>query len=649
MLQIQSSKLPASYLKQMSVFVLLLLLLGACGTGRYLSQGDKRFEQEQYERAISYYKQGLDKTDRKGEINYKIAESYRLSNRLEQAEPFYRAALSANFRKEDLYYHYGMSLKSNGKYEESQRQLQEYVKVARNPTLKALATREVENFASLSDILKKHPEFEIQHLETLNTEGSEFAPLILNNELIFSSTRGAGKVYMGNGEGFIDIYAANLSDSLANIGTTVRKFEGVNLDGMHDALPAFTADGQIMVFARSNEGTRKGRQNVNLFTSTFRSGAWSEPKILSINDSRAWDSSPAFSPDGKTMYFSSSRRGGQGGTDIYKTTLDDKGRFSAPVNLGPEINTPGNESFVHVGPDGTLYIASDGLPGLGGLDLFRIVDGKPVNLGAPINSTGDDFGIVFKDVENGFFTSNRTGGKGGDDIYAFSRSVKKQVNFFVDGTLFQRREGARQQVPVPDNIVVLQDENGQRLSETSTDAAGKFTFSLDSASTYSLVAEKSGFFTARQRITTVGKMLPQSELTEEVNEVRLTATLVLNEIVREKPIVLENIYYDLDRAEIREDAALELDKLVQILIDNPRISIELSSHTDVRGSDAYNMDLSQRRAESAVAYIVSKGIDAERLTAKGYGESRLIIKNATNEEQHQRNRRTEFKVIRIAE
>ncbi|QCR25148.1 hypothetical protein C1N53_18035 [Pontibacter sp. SGAir0037] len=634
-------------LKHTCLFLFILLMLGSCAGN--LGKGDKRFEQEQYERAIQFYQQALKNAGNPGEINYRIAESYRMSNRLGEAEQYYRAALDANVKRESIYYYYGLALKANGKYQEAQRQLQSFVGVASNGQLKTLAQKELDNLKEISRILATNNGFEVQHLDTLNTAASEFSPYVLNDQFFFSSTRGSGKVYMGNGEGFLNIFSTRFTNSNDSLGMNISKLAGVNSDDLHDAMATFTPDGRTMVFARGNEGTKKGREQVDLFISTFGSNGWSEPRILSISDPRAWDSSPAFSPDGKTLYFASNRRGSLGGHDIYSAAIDASGRFSTPVNLGPGINTPGNESFVYVSPDGTLYIASDGLPGLGGLDLFRIEEGKPVNLGSTMNSSGDDFGIFFKDGVSGYFSSNREGGKGGDDIYAFNKTDRKQVIFFVDGTIFQRRDGSQQQSVVPNTRVVLQSERNQVISDTTSDAAGKFTFALDSASTYFLVAEKEGFFTARQRITTVGKMPAQEELTEPLTEIRLTATLVLNQIVKEKPIVLENIYYDLDKADIRPDAAAELDKLVQILVDNPRISIELSSHTDVRGSDAYNLDLSQRRAESAVQYIISQGIDPARLTARGYGETRLVVKNATTEEQHQRNRRTEFKVVRIQE
>ncbi|RAU84192.1 OmpA family protein [Pontibacter arcticus] len=640
----------ASKINIAGILLLLMLVLGACGSGKFLSKGDKRFEQEQYERAIEYYKQALPKAAKPAEVNYKIAEAYRRSNRIAQAELYFKAALDGGFRREDAYFNYGLALKANGKYEEALNQLQKFEQVATNPQLKTQAASEVQNLSTLSTILRKTAPFKIQNLEALNTEASEFAPSVRENELIFSSTRGPGKEYMGNGEGFLNIFATTLMDANAEMGGAVRKLEGINTENLHEALATFTDNGNTMVFARGNEGTRKGRQNVDLYISYFRSGAWTEPKLIpNINDPRAWDSSPAFSPDGKTLYFSSNRRGGMGGNDIYKSTVDDNGRLSAPEPLGMEINTPGNESFVTVGPDGTLYVASDGLPGLGNLDLFRIEDGKPVNMGPPVNSPGDDFGLYFKDETTGFFASNREGGKGGDDLYGFVKSMRKQVNFFVDGTLYQQREGEKQRTLVPNHRVELRSQTGEILSDTATDASGKFTFALDTASAYALLAEKSGFFTARQSITTVGKTPTQDQLPQQQNEIRLTATLVLNQIVKEKAIVLENIFYDFDKAAIRPDAAVELDKLVEILKDNPRISIELSSHTDARGKDIYNLDLSQRRAESAVKYIISKGIDKARITAKGYGETRPVVRNAKTEAQHQRNRRTEFKVVRIQE
>jgi outer membrane protein OmpA-like peptidoglycan-associated protein len=251
--------------------------------------------------------------------------------------------------------------------------------------------------------------------------------------------------------------------------------------------------------------------------------------------------------------------------------------------------------------------------------------------------------------ESGYFSSNRAGGKGSDDIYFFKKAKPKLVNFYVDVTVRELLPNTTNYKPMSRIRVELQDTKGVAVDQAFTNPDGKLSFKLDTAKAYSLLAENPGYFAARQAVSTIGKTPPQASLTQPETDIRLTANLVLTRIIKDKPIVVENIYYDLDKADIRPDAALELDKLVQTLIDNPKITIELSSHTDVRGKDAYNLDLSQRRAQSAVDYIISKGIAANRVTAKGYGETRLIVKNATTEEQHQRNRRTQFKVTKIAQ
>ncbi|MFA1771127.1 OmpA family protein [Rufibacter glacialis] len=639
-------------MRQNRTFVLgmaLSLAVAACGPFRSsVQKGDKNFGQEEYQLAINHYQTALKKGRTGAEVNFKLAESYRLSNRLALAEQYYKAALDAR-KTEETMFRYGMALKANGKYEEAATQLQSYLAVASNKTFMRLAQLELDNLKQVATI-RDQPTYRIvTPVLAANTAASEFSPILLNNELIFSSTR-ENATYKGNGEGFLNLYVVPVADTGMAAAPTVRPFAAVlNAPEVHDASPAFTNEGRTMVFARGNTGKKSGSENVDLYISQYKTGEWSEPRPASFNDPVAWDASPAFSPDGRTLYFSSNRRGGQGGRDIWKTTLDAAGRFSRPENLGPTINTPGNESFPYVGPDSTLYIASDGHPGLGGLDLFRISGDSVINMGAPINSVGDDFSILITGDNQGFFASNRTGGQGGDDLYSYVKRQPKLVNFFVDGRVVERNEKTNALTPVGNLRVALQNAQGVKIEEATADAQGNFTFRLDSASVYSVVAERTGYFTARQPVVTQGKTPPQSQLTQPVTNIRLTATLTLAKIVRNRAIVVENIFYDYDKADIRPDAAVELDKLVQTLLDNPAITIELSSHTDSRGVDIYNQDLSQRRAQSAVDYIISKGIDPKRITARGYGESRPVVRNAKTEEQHQRNRRTEFTVTRIDE
>jgi outer membrane protein OmpA-like peptidoglycan-associated protein len=637
----------------MNKFYLMLLLavvasLAACKTLSSVGKADKKFAQGEYNDAIRLYENALKNTKEPGPVNFKLAESYRLSNRIMQAEPYYKAALDAGVKKEEGIFYYGVALKANTKYNEASTQFARYAQAGTNKTLVARAKLEVANMNAVPGILNAKTYNELKPLDQLNTNAAEFAPTMLNGELYFASSRD-GKLYHGNGEGFNDIFALRYDNPAELAGGLVRKMGSpINTSEAHEAAVTFSKDGTTMIFARSNTGSRKGTLNVDLYVSRFK-GSWSEPRLLSINSKDAWDSSPALSPDGKTLYFSSDRKGGQGGNDIYRSNLDDQGRFSTPENLGPEINTPGNENFPFVAEDGTLYISSDGHPGLGSLDIFRIEKNKPVNLGVPINSNADDFAPYMLSNESGYFSSNRAGGKGSDDIYFFKKAKPKLVNFYVDVTVRELLPNTTNYKPMSRIRVELQDTKGVAVDQAFTNPDGKLSFKLDTAKAYSLLAENPGYFAARQAVSTIGKTPPQASLTQPETDIRLTANLVLTRIIKDKPIVVENIYYDLDKADIRPDAALELDKLVQTLIDNPKITIELSSHTDVRGKDAYNLDLSQRRAQSAVDYIISKGIAANRVTAKGYGETRLIVKNATTEEQHQRNRRTQFKVTKIAQ
>ncbi|TGD78038.1 OmpA family protein [Hymenobacter wooponensis] len=627
--------------------------LSGCAASGSMSKADKRFARGEYETAIALYKADVAKGKNIAQSNYRVAESYRLSNRIDQAEEYYKAAIGGGVKANDAAFYYGEALKANGKFEEAAAQFDAYAQNGSNRTLAARAEQEAKNARASTSIVAMRTNSEVMALDQVNTPSAEFSATILpeTKELIFASGR-EGKVYKGNGEGFNDLYAVKFDDTDKMTGGTVRKLEPLfNSDDKHEASATYTPDGKMMVFARSNSGSKKGYLSVDLWVAYNKNGAWTEPEILRVvNSSTADDFAPSFSPDGKTLYFTSTRKGGLGGNDLYKSTMETPGRFSPPENLGEQINTAGNENFPAIAPDGTLYFSSDGHPGLGKLDIFKVEKGKVVNLGAPINSTGDDFAPYFTGNKTGVMSSNRAGGKGSDDLYRFRESIIKLVTFFADGTLVERNDKTGQTLPVASETVTLYDARGQKLQDVTTSPDGKFSFKLDTAAAnYALIANRQGYFTARNSVSTIGRKPAQEALPNPMNEVRIPVTLTLTKIVKNKAIVVENIFYDYDKANIRPDAAVELDKLVQTLNDNPQITIELSSHTDSRGKDAYNQALSQRRAQSAVDYIISKGIDKNRITARGYGETQPVIKNAKTEEEFQRNRRTEFKVTKIAE
>lgn len=626
------------------------VMLSSCATTGGLSKGDKQFARGQYELAIPLYKADIAKGKNAAIANFRLAEAYRLSNRVELAEPFYKAALDGGAKNADAGFRYAEALRANGKYDEAAAQFATYASSGGNRNLAARAENEGKNALASKEVAAIKNKYDVLPIDALNSAASDFGGTMMasTGELIFTSGRD-GKKYLGNGENFNDLYAIKFDNAATMSGGTARKLEGpFNSDNKHEASATYTPDGKTMVFARSNDGSKKGYLSVDLWISYLKAGVWSEPVLANINDRTADDFSPAFAPDGTTLYFASSRKGGQGGNDLYKASLGSNGRFSPAENLGEAVNTAGNDNFPGVAPDGTLYFASDGRPGVGKLDIFMLKDGRAVNLGADVNSIADDFAPVPLGKDMGLFSSNRTGGKGSDDEYMFKKKAPKLVTFYADGTVLERDNKANTTLPVAGVPVAIIGTNGQRQTVVSG-PDGKFSAKLDSVSSYTLIAERPGDFAARAGLSTVGRKPNQDQLPNPMNDVKLPVTLTLTKIIKNKAIEVKDIFYDYNKYNIRPDAAIRLDTLVQTLVDNPKIDIELSSHTDQRGKDAYNMKLSQQRAEAAVAYIVSKGIAKSRITAKGYGETRPIVLKPTTEEEYQRNRRTEFKVTRINE
>ena len=626
-------------------------LLSACAGSDKLSKADKRYVQGEFQQAIELYKADVAKNKNAPQANYRIAEAYRLSNRLDQAEPYYKAAIDGKVRNADAGYRYAEALRAAGRFDEAAAQFNAYAQSGTNRSLADRAAFEAKA-ATASKALggAGAPGYLVTPLDALNSPSSDFSASRMpgSGELVFASGRD-GKAYPGNGEGYISLYANKFDDPAAMTGGTPRKLEPLFNNGKTlQASATYTPDGKTMVFSRSNDGSKKGYKSDDLWISYYRNGVWTEPVLANINDRTADDFAPAFAPDGTTLYFASNRKGGQGGADLFKATLGPNGRFSPAENLGEAVNTPGNDSFPGVAPDGTLYFASDGHPGLGKLDLFKYQGGQVTNLGAGLNSAGDDFAPFFTGPDAGVFSSNRTGGKGSDDLYAFKKNPRKLVAFYADGTVLERDDKANTTTPVPGETVTFTSANGKQ-QDVLAGPDGKFTLKLDSAQAYSLVSDRAGDFTARARLSTEGRYPSPDQLTQPQTDIRIPVTLTLVKIVVNRAIEVKDIFYDYDKSAIRPDAAVRLDTLVQTLQDNPKINIELSSHTDQRGNDAYNQKLSQRRAEAAVAYIVSKGVDKGRITAKGYGESRPIVKNPKSEADYQRNRRTEFKVTRINE
>jgi peptidoglycan-associated lipoprotein len=638
-------------------FFILVIIAGIVGSCSPEKKATKSFQRGEYQYAINVLKAAKPKDQAKA--NYFIAESYRLSNRLKEAEPYYAKAGGRGIDKDSVQFYYAQSLKANSKYDEARKQLEELIKRTSNEKLRDRANGEVNGLTYLEKLREKPSYYRVKNLDLLNTPFSEYNPVYLNNELYFTSSRGNAKLYAATGTPFTNLYKVASRGANVDAATITPLPATINSENVNDGCVAFTPDGRTMVFAKGNTGKKKGAEDVDLYISRFRNGVWMEPQVITggVNTPDFWDSTPAFSPDGRTLYFASNRKGGSGGTDLYSAQMDSRGRFARVRNLGPEINTPGNEMFPYVADDGKLYFASDGHPGYGGLDLFVVKrsSGQTTieNLGEPVNSSSDDFGIFLFRPDRGFFTSNREGGKGDDDIYTFVNEDPdlRVINYYLAGVTYTPDKEGKLQV-LPNTKVSILDAKRELMQDYVTGNDGKFLFRVYDNEDYNLVGETEGYLVKRQEYSTKGRSVDPKTLRELVTNITFDTILVLDKIEINKIFVLENIYYEFNKYDIRPDAARELDKLVQILIDNPEIKIELSSHTDSVDTEEYNMWLSQKRAESAVNYLVKRGIANDRLVAKGYGESRPIARNTNpdgsdNPAGRQKNRRTEFKILEV--
>lgn len=619
----------------------------------------KAFKQGKYQKVINYYTDVLQKQPNNGKANYYVAESFRQSNRIQQSEAFYSKAGGPGINEDSVKLYYAKALQANGKYNEAREQFEDLQVNAETEPMKKRAAKEIAGLQNLDKLSEKESYYKIKNLDAINTPYTEYAPSYLNGELYFTSSRTNGKIYEASGTPFTDLYRAETKGANVDVNTIKQLPESINDSNVNEGCITFTPDGRTMVFAKGNTGKRKGADDVDLYVSRFRNGQWTEPQpAAGVNTPKNWESTPAFANDGRTIYFASNRPGGFGGLDIWTAVMDSRGRFTRIKNLGADINTAGDEMFPYIAENGKMYFSSDGHPGYGQLDLFVVnrVNGKTVveNLGRPVNSTGDDFGIFLFRPDRGFFTSNREGGKGDDDIYTFVNEDPnlRVVNYYLQGVTYTLKADSSREI-LADTKVQLLDASGQVMQDFVTGNDGKFLFRIYDNENYTLTGEADGYISKRQPYTTVGKGVPLESLKELVTNITLDTLMILDKKSTSIAFRLKNINFGLDSFNINPIAAKELDKLVDILNDNPDITLmELSSHTDSIASADYNQALSQRRADATVNYIVKKGIARTRLVARGYGESKPVARNTNpdgtdNPEGRARNRRTEFRILKM--
>ncbi|MCP4522396.1 MAG: OmpA family protein [Cytophagales bacterium] len=657
------------------VFVIITLsLLTSCmnKASRYYKKGYSKYKDQEYEFAIQDFKKALElETISVAEANFYIAECYRLSNRIHLAEPYYKTALENDIDDERAKFYYAFALKVNEKYDSTTQQLKEYLKVGENFGYKDRARKELKNLEELKKIEAFDPKYVVENCEGINTPVMEYSPVLHQGKLYYTSAKGTAPIFAGQGTKYTDMFTFSFDGNPHYTGESVPMPPFINHEDAHEASITFAPNGKYMVFARSNHKDLKDEitKVVDLYESRFVNGQWTEPKRLDICESLAWDSNPWISPSGKTLYFSSNRDGGFGGDDIWKATFDKyDSTWTDVVNLGKTINTAGNEFFPYVRKDGRFFFSSDGHVGFGGLDVFEYKKDPKTkkrtvkNLGKPINTSFDDFSIFFETDTTGYFTSNRIGGKGDDDIYHFGYTYRPK--YLLVGKI---KEEEKDILSGPSEIVLL-TQKGEEIRRVETDSLGNYELQLDAEQEYLVKYVSNGYITKEESFSTIGKGLPEEELRDRETDITFTKNTDLVRVKEDLIIEFPPIYYDYNKWDIKPQAAEILDQMVKVMEDNPTILVELGSHTDNQGSMKYNDILSQKRAEKAVEYIISKGIPTERITAKGYGERKPLVmrkdtlgftkglelndvyidglkEESVRQTAFQLNRRTEFKIV----
>ncbi len=612
------------------------------------------YQEEKYFEAIEMYKKAYVKEtgrDVKAEIIFKIGESYRLSDQAEQAEVWYSKAIIAQYADPIAILYLADMKMQNGKYDEALVNYQKYV--AEKPT-DPKGKMGIEA-AQKAQEWKDNPEkYIVEPAVLINSEFYDYGLAFSdrkNNEIVFTSTR-EGSIGSNTsdvtGDNFSDLYTSKRDNKGKWSEPVLIEGEGVNTEQSEGA-PAFNSRKNILYFTRCKV-EKNGFMGCEIISAKKQGTSYAQGEVIPIASDSAIIGHPTLSIDDKVIVFASDLAGGQGGKDLWYIKEESRGKWSEPINLGSEINTTGDEMFPFIRENGDLYFASNGHVGMGGLDNFVAKKKGETqwsgveNLKAPLNSNANDFAIVFDaGKDKGFFSSNREGGRGKDDIWQFS---VPPILFKLIGVVKNSKTG---ELLVAATVKLIGTDGTTAEKDTKADGTFEFGMNGDKAfinpnTSYSLTVSKPGFLNAKGKETTVG-----------ITESKIFAHTYELIPIEEKGIKLPDILYDFNKTTLTEQAKDSLDYLYGILIDNPQLVIELRANTDSRGSDSYNMNLSQGRAESAVRYLVSRGIETGRMEPKGYGETNLLINDAeinslaTEEEReagHQLNRRTDFIVLR---
>lgn len=651
-----------------AVYIIVCLLLTAVAAGcrtPKLSEADAQFQRGEYYDASVTYKKVYNKLRKKeerpqrGEVAFKMGRCYRLLNMSARASAAFQNALRYEYPDSTTHFMLAQALHADGKYAAALRSYDKYLEFCPDDSL---AINCAEGCRTAQEIRARGSRYVVKQAKLFNSRRADFCPMYLGadcDQIYYTSTteKATGdKKSEITGMKNADVFFSKKNEK----GEWERPepVEGELNTEFDEGIVAFSPDAQTMYLTKARRELN-APTSVEIYTSTRSDAKWSAPVKFEITaDTLSTFGHPAVSPDGEYLYFVSDMPGGYGGKDIWRISL--KERQGSLVNLGPDINTEGNDDFPYVRSDGSLYFSSDGHPGMGGLDIFHAkAVGDPAdlrwkveNMGFPINSAGDDFGITFGKGEDGFFSSNRGDARGYDHIYSFEYDP---VRITIEGLVMDKDEE-----PVKNAIIRIVGNDGSNQKEVARDD-GSFSFALQRGVKYVMLAGAKGYLNQKQEFASDSTM-------EDAN---YWVEFILPSI--SKPSVVENIFYDYDKADLRPESKTALNELIAVLHDNPNVTIEMASHTDRWGSDAYNINLSERRAKSVVDYLVENGISRDRLQPHGYGKSRPktvtkriarlypqfkegdilteeFIKTLSEEDQQaadQINRRTEFSVLSL--
>jgi outer membrane protein OmpA-like peptidoglycan-associated protein len=603
-------------------------------------KADDLYKRLQYTDAAEAYQKLLKKGKGGRYVFEQLGNSYFYINDTKKAETYYKRVVKGKTVKAEPVYNYAQSLKANGKFSDYNIAMKQFAALAPNDS-RAIEFMKNPNYVPM--LMERH-KFSATNMKDINTEYSEFGGIVIGKDFYFSSARNTTrKKYGWNEEPYLDIYIAE------DVGGTIKNAELLKNKEIntkyHEGNVAITADGKRMYFDRNDyyrgkyDKSEEGINQINLYYTEWVAGAWKDVQSVAFNSNEYSTGHPALSPDGNTLFFVSDMPGGKGMSDIYKVSVNKDGSLGTPERLGDNINTEGKEVFPYMDANGDLYFSSTGHMGLGGLDVFYAAAngsgfGKPKNIGLGINSSDDDFAFIYNpSTQEGYLSSNRAGGKGSDDIY-----TTKQLEPLCEVEMIVQVINEYTKDPIAGARVDMYDTLGNKLSTKTSGADGKVTFIAECEKEHEVQAVATNFESNAIAVA----MASDVTLTKTIN------LSPLEDIIVDDKVVLNPIYFDLNKSNIKPKAAFELDNLIALMKKYPNMVVNVESHTDSRAKPEYNMELSNQRAQSTVQYVISKGIDASRIAGEGFGESRLVVACGANctEAQHQQNRRSEFVIVK---